>query len=134
MEECLGSLKGAFAGVVVVDSQSTDGTGEVARKAGAEVLEFRWDGKFPKKRNWFLRTRGVTTPWVLFLDADERVTPEFVAELRRRLPGAEEAGFWVTFDNWFGRRLLRHGDAFRKLALFRPEAGEYQPDHPVHLH
>ena len=126
LEECLGSLEGAFAEVVVVDSQSTDGTGDVARRVGAEVLEFRWDGKFPKKRNWFLRTRGVRTPWVLFLDADERVTPEFVAELRRRLPGAEEAGFWVTFDNWFGRRFLRHGDAFRKLALFRPDAGEYE--------
>ena len=110
----------------MVDSESTDGTKELAIRLGAEVLEFRWDGKFPKKRNWFLQTRGVTTPWVLFLDSDERVTPEFVAELRCRLPDAAETGFWVMFDNWFGSRFLRHGDAFRKLALFRPGAGEYE--------
>jgi glycosyltransferase involved in cell wall biosynthesis len=126
LADCLESLGGDFAEVVVVDSQSTDGSGDVARRAGAEVLEFRWDGKFPKKRNWFLRTRGVRTPWVLFLDADERMTPEFVEELRRILPGTRHAGFWVTFDNWFQGRFLRHGDPFRKLALFRPEAGEYE--------
>lgn len=124
--ECLESLRGAFAEVVVVDSQSTDGTRETALRTGIEVLEFRWDGKFPKKRNWFLRMRGVKTPWVLFLDADERVTPDFVAELRHRLPEAKEAGFWLTFDNWFESGFLRHGDVFRKLALFRPETGEYE--------
>jgi len=109
-----------------VDSQSTDGTKELAQGLGAEVLEFRWNGKYPKKRNWFLQTHGVNTPWVLFLDADERVTPEFVEELGCRLPDAVEAGFWLMFDNWFGSSFLRHGDVFRKLALFRPEAGGYE--------
>ena len=76
---CLASLGGKFHQVVVVDSQSSDATRGIAAAAGATVLEFRWDGKFPKKRNWALRNHQWETPWVLFLDADERVTPEFVA-------------------------------------------------------
>jgi glycosyltransferase involved in cell wall biosynthesis len=90
------------------------------------VLEFRWDGKFPKKRNWALRNHRWETPWVLFLDADERVTPEFVEELRRMLLKTDKAGFWISFTDWFMDKPLHHGDVFCKLALFRIGAGEYE--------
>ena len=68
--ECLTRLRG-FAGVLVVDSGSTDRTCDIAREHGARVITFEWDGRFPKKRNWVLRTQAIETPWVLFLDADE---------------------------------------------------------------
>jgi glycosyltransferase involved in cell wall biosynthesis len=123
---CLASLGGDFHQVVVVDSQSTDATREIAAAAGAMVLEFRWDGKFPKKRNWALRNHQWETPWVLFLDADERVTPEFVEELRGMLPKTDKAGFWISFTDWFMGKPLHHGDVFCKLALFRIGAGEYE--------
>ncbi len=126
LPSCLQALAGNFAQVVVVDSGSTDRTREVAEESGAELLDFQWDGKFPKKRNWALRNHRFTTPWVLFLDADERVTPEFVAELGRILPTSPHNGFWISFTNWFMDRPLRHGDVFRKLALFRVGAGEYE--------
>lgn len=122
---CLAALA-AFDDIVVVDSGSTDRTVELARHAGATVLQFTWDGRFPKKRNWALRNHAFRHPWILFLDADERVTPEFVEELRRVIAATPHAGFWIAFTNWFMGRPLRRGDVLRKLALFRIGSGEYE--------
>jgi glycosyltransferase involved in cell wall biosynthesis len=81
LPSCLAALDG-FAGVVVVDSGSTDATVAIAQEAGVNVIQFRWSGGFPKKRNWVLQTFPFRTRWVLFIDADEIVTPAFKAELR----------------------------------------------------
>ena len=122
---CLERLK-RFEQVVVIDSNSTDRTRDIARAHGADVLQFQWNGRFPKKRNWFLRAHTPATPWVLFLDADELVDEAFCDELAATLPNTEHDGFWLTYDNWFMGRRLRHGTPNRKLALFRVGAGEYE--------
>ncbi len=126
LPHCLSALGDAFAHVVVADSGSTDRTCEIAAASGAELLQFKWDGKFPKKRNWVLRNYTFQTPWGFFLDADERVTPEFINELRGTLSVKGPVGFWISFTNWFMGSPLHHGDVFRKLALFRVGAGEYE--------
>ncbi len=135
LPECLSRL-GRFSRIAVIDSGSADRSREIAISAGAEWIDFRWDGRFPKKRNWFLRNRPVATPWILFLDADEFVDDTFCDELARTLPSTPHAGFWLNYDNWFLGRRLRYGDANRKLALFRVGAGEYEridEDHWSHL-
>lgn len=126
LPSCLRALGADFSEIVVVDSGSTDRTREIATEAGAVVLDFVWDGKFPKKRNWALRNYQFKTPWVLFLDADERITPDFVQELRKTLADTPHAGFWISLTNWFMGKPLHHGDVFHKLALFRVGAGEYE--------
>lgn len=125
LPSCLALLKD-FDEIVVVDSGSTDNTVEIARAAGATVLQFQWNGQFPKKRNWALRTHAFKNPWVLFMDADERMSPEFVRELRETLPGTPHVGFWISFINWFMGVPLKHGDVFRKLALLKVGSGEYE--------
>ena len=70
---CLENIK-TFGNVVIVDSGSTDRTLEIAAEFGREVVQFKWDGQFPKKRNWVLRNYEFKTSWVMFLDADERIT------------------------------------------------------------
>jgi glycosyltransferase involved in cell wall biosynthesis len=112
--------------VVVIDSNSTDETLIIARKWGAEVINFEWDGKFPKKRNWYLRTYRPDTTWVLFVDADEYITEEFKTELKQKLSDDSKVGYWLNYTTYFMGRQLRGGYPLRKLALFRVDAGEYE--------
>jgi glycosyltransferase involved in cell wall biosynthesis len=122
---CLAQLD-TFKEVVVVDSDSSDSTVSIAQTAGARILQFHWNGKFPKKRNWVLQTFPFQTPWVLFLDADEIVTPEFKAELRSVIGNIDHVGFWLKYRNHFLGRVLKYGVEQRKLALFRIGAGHYE--------
>jgi glycosyltransferase involved in cell wall biosynthesis len=125
LPECLTTLDD-FAEVVVVDSTSSDRTVDAAKSGGATVLDFRWTGGFPKKRNWVLQTFAFKTEWVLFLDADERLTPQFKAAVASVLGKTECAGFWLRYRNHFMGRALRYGVALRKLALFRVGAGYFE--------
>jgi glycosyltransferase involved in cell wall biosynthesis len=125
LARCLDALK-EVAAVLVVDSKSTDNTAEVAQTRGAEILQFDCKGGFPKKRNWVLQTYAFNTDWVLFLDADEILTPPFISELRRELPCSRVAGYWLCYTNFFEGKPLHFGIPQRKLALFRVGAGSYE--------
>ena len=62
LPNCLDSLGDAFARVLVIDSGSTDATRHIAESAGVTILNFQWNGKFPKKRNWALQNHEFETP------------------------------------------------------------------------
>ncbi len=115
---CLERL-GRFAEIVVIDSGSTDRTREIAESFGARIVDFHWDGKYPKKRNWFLLNAPPTQPWVLFLDADELVDEAFCDALTMAVEDESIDGYWLAYTNYFLGHPLRHGLAQRKLALFR---------------
>lgn len=123
--KCLQGLSG-FAQVIIVDSGSTDRTVQIANDAGADVINFCWNGEYPKKKNWVLIEGIVKTEWVLFLDADEFVTEEFKNELRRTLNTTECNGFWLTYHNHFMGKRLVQGIPFRKLFLLRNGKGLFQ--------
>jgi glycosyltransferase involved in cell wall biosynthesis len=125
LAHCLGSLDG-FAEIVVADSGSTDRTVEIAKSAGATVLDFRWAGGFPKKRNWVLQTFTFKTEWVLFLDADEKPTPAFKAAVAAAIDRTDYVGFWLHYRNHFMGRVMLHGVPQRKLALIRVGSGYYE--------
>lgn len=139
LPECLSALVD-FPNVVLIDSGSTDRTLEIARQFGREVIQFKWNGTFPKKRNWALRNYPVKTPWVQFLDADERMNMAFAKELVLTLPDTPHDVFVVYYDNWFMGRMLRHGDVMRKSAIVRYGKGEYErvedsaTDFPMEIH
>lgn len=122
---CLERLE-RFAEIVVIDSSSTDRTVEIARAHGARVINFVWNGAYPKKRNWFLLNHATDTPWVLFLDADELVDSDFCREVEKAISNGEFCGFWLNYTNHFMGTRLRHGVKQRKLALFRVGAGLYE--------
>jgi glycosyltransferase involved in cell wall biosynthesis len=115
-----------FHKIVVIDSESQDGTDRVAAEHGAEYVSFRWNGKPPKKRTWYLNNHELETDWVLFLDADELANDAFCDEVARAIESESHVGYWLTYQNWFLGRYLKHGDPFSKLALFRPDAGRYE--------
>src|SRR5947208_10360482 len=81
LPRCLAALRDAGE-VIVVDSQSTDDTCAIAESFGAKVVQFRYAGGWPKKRQWALDTLPLLYEWILLVDADEIVTSELAAEIR----------------------------------------------------
>jgi glycosyltransferase involved in cell wall biosynthesis len=122
----IGSVAPLADRVVVVDSGSTDRTGEIAEGLGALVLENSWVN-YGTQFNWALDSLPAGTDWVLRLDADEVVTPELAAEIAGCLPGlpTEVDGVVVSRRMTFLRRPIRHGGVFpvRVLRLFRHGKG-----------
>ena len=84
---CLDSVPFA-AEKLVIDSGSDDATAAIASAHGARVLQQPWLG-FGPQRNF--ATAQATHDWILFLDADEYLTPELAAEFERRLPALTAA-------------------------------------------
>jgi glycosyltransferase involved in cell wall biosynthesis len=125
LPSCLEKIK-RFAQIIVVDSGSTDDTLSIATAMGAEVLQFVWDGKFPKKRNWALQNANLLHEWILFLDADEFVTSEFVNEVENKTQDPNFNGYTIQFENYFMGKKLRYGYGFHKSALFKKSKGAYE--------
>jgi glycosyltransferase involved in cell wall biosynthesis len=116
---CLASLAD-FDEVIVVDSDSTDGTAELALEHGARVVNFSWNGKYPKKKQWQLDNVPTKNQWILFLDADE--TPDStLLESMRHLPAGDApqapAAFDIRLDYVFAGRTLLHGHRVVKRSL-----------------
>ncbi len=80
--------------MVVVDTGSADGSRELARALGARVLDFQWIGDFSAARNFGLAEAG--TDFILWLDGDNSVSPEGLAEFRRHLAVGAERILWAT--------------------------------------
>lgn len=107
---CIASLAGLDAAVFVVDSGSTDRTVEIASNAGCRVFHHPFESQ-AAQLNWALQSLPIKTPWVIRLDADERLTAELVAELGAELISAESdiAAFEIKRRVYFWGRWIRHG-------------------------
>ena len=124
----------------VYDSCSTDNTLEIARAAGARVTQRSFDN-WAAHQNWGLRNIQFANPWVFYIDADERMTPELVASVRQAVssPGANVAFRVQRRDYLFGSWLRHVQTTSFYLRLFRPEKMRYErlvnpvslPDGPV---
>lgn len=111
----------------VYDSFSTDRTLEIARAAGAQITQRVFDN-WSAHQNWGLRNIAFKHPWVFYIDADERMTPELVAAVQAaaREPGAAVA-FRVQRRDFYLGRWLRHVQASPfYMRLFRPERMRYE--------
>jgi glycosyltransferase involved in cell wall biosynthesis len=121
---CVQSAQQVADEVLVADSGSTDGTREIARKLGCRVIEreYRTSGDF---KNWAIPQAA--HEWVLILDADERVTEELAAEIRRELADPRHAGYWIYRRNHFLGHPIHFGPWMndRCLRLFRRDLGRY---------
>jgi glycosyltransferase involved in cell wall biosynthesis len=126
LPRCLEALR-ELGEVYVIDSQSTDSTVEIARAHGAQVVQFHYQGGWPKKRQWAMDTLPLAYDWILLLDADEVLTPELILEIRQAIQNPTVNGYYLALRIFFLGRVLRHGDApFWKLSLFRRGKGRYE--------
>ncbi len=122
---CLASLGGVADEVVVVDSGSVDGTERIAREHGAVFVHQDWLGYGPQKN---LATARASNEWVLSLDADEALSDELRASIRRlkdESPAAD--AYEVNRLNWYCGRFLRHSGWYpdRKVRLWRKGAARW---------
>ncbi|MBF0309876.1 MAG: glycosyltransferase family 2 protein [Magnetococcales bacterium] len=124
---CLASLSPA-ARVVVVDSASSDATPVLAREAGAEVIDFSYEGGYPKKRQWVLDHLPLATPWVLLVDADERIPQALWDEIRENLanPSVPQAFLIVKGFHFLGRRFRFGGFSHAAVLLFRRGSARFE--------
>ena len=126
LPRCLDALRDAGQ-VFIIDSQSTDATPEIARSYGAQVVQFHYQGGWPKKRQWAMDTLPLAYDWILLLDADESLTPELADEIRAAIQNTSIDGYYISLRMHFLGSVLRHGDAsFWKLSLFRRGRGRYE--------
>jgi len=126
---CIESLRWADA-TVVFDSFSTDDTVEIARTAGAQVLQHPFTD-FAQQRNAALE--AVKADWIFFVDADERATPGLAAEVRRVIE-REENGWWVPRHNYIFGRLTKGAGWYPdyQMRLLRRGCARYDPARAVH--
>ena len=119
LENTLLSLS-RFDEVLVVDSNSHDETPEIALEQNVSVIPFEWDGQYPKKRQWCLDNIKLKHNWVLFIDADEVMTPDLAAEMAKLFEGAgpRHAGYFVPGRYVYNHQIMEYGLRNNKLCLF----------------
>ncbi|HEY3975012.1 MAG TPA: glycosyltransferase family 2 protein [Candidatus Sulfotelmatobacter sp.] len=126
LPRCLEAL-GEMGEIYVIDSQSTDATPEIARSFGANLVQFHYQGGWPKKRQWAMENLPLAFDWILLLDADEELTPALEQEIRQAIADPNVNGYYISLRMYFLSRLLRYGGAgFWKLSLFRRGKGGYE--------
>jgi len=136
--ECLRRLRWAEQ-VALVDSGSADATLPLAQAMGAEVYWFDFPKHsptgWPKKRNWALDTLPLRHEWVLFMDADEHMTPELAREIHdvvtgRRRPARAGSGngYWINRRLMFLGRWIKHSGYYPSwnLRLFKHAGGRFE--------
>jgi len=126
LPRCLESLRGAGE-VYVIDSQSADDTVEIARSFGAQLVQFHYQGGWPKKRQWAIDTLPLAYDWIFLVDADEALTPELAEEIKQAIRDPRLDGYYIALQMFFLGRALRHsGASFYKLSLFRRGEGRFE--------
>lgn len=114
LPRCLGSLSWCDERLVV-DSGSQDGSQERARQLGAIVHEHKQPGRFliTEQRNWTIEHGGISSEWVLFLDADEAVGDACREAILHAIEASDAPdGFELTPRYWFLGRWLKHTQGY----------------------
>jgi glycosyltransferase involved in cell wall biosynthesis len=115
--------------IFVVDSNSTDGTQEIAESFEAKVVQFSFNGVWPKKKNWALENLPFRNEWVFILDADEVLPPETMDELAEiiSLNGKGKDGYWINRRFMFMGKWLKHAYYPNwNLRFFKHKVGRYE--------
>ena len=131
LRDCLGSVEWADRVCVLLDPRTTDGSAQVAAEIGAEVRERPFDN-FAAQRNAALQL--FEADWILFVDADERGSPELGSEVRRVISQGPAVGWWIPRCNYIWGRWVRHAGWYPdyQLRLLKRGLAHYDPAREVH--
>ncbi|MEO6509090.1 MAG: glycosyltransferase family 2 protein [Patescibacteria group bacterium] len=117
--------------IIVVDNLSSDNTVEIAKEHKAKIFTRELKDNFAEQRNFGLEK--ATGKWILFIDADEEVSPELMKEVRRLEEGVD-AFYLRRRDFWWGKE-LKYGETsgvrhYGMIRLVKRNSGSW--DNPVH--
>jgi (heptosyl)LPS beta-1,4-glucosyltransferase len=132
IQDCIRSVSFADS-VLVFDSYSTDATVDLAQQAEAEVAQRVFDN-YADQRNAALAAVEGQAEWVLFIDADERVSPELAAEIRSAMEQPGYAGWRMPRHNYIFNRLTLGAGWYPdyQTRLLRVGKAHYEPTRKVH--
>jgi len=112
--------------VIIVDSGSSDDTITIAKQADCQVIYHPFETQ-AKQLNWALDNLSIKAPWIMRLDADERLTPELIQELHQKLPHTPNdiTGYQVKRRVFFLGRWIKHGGYYPTwlLRVWRNSSG-----------
>ncbi|MBK7104468.1 MAG: glycosyltransferase [Ignavibacteriae bacterium] len=121
LRECLESVKDLVDEIVIVDTGSTDKTLEIAKQFSSKIFHFNWINNFSAARNFALSKS--TCDWILYLDADERLSNNSINELKKIISSNENLGVKssvISLDDQKGisqsmkyTRLFRHNKSLK---------------------
>jgi (heptosyl)LPS beta-1,4-glucosyltransferase len=133
ISDCIKSIHWADE-IMLEDSFSDDGTVEIAQKLGAQIFQNKFVN-FAEARNTALKNaKALGAEWVLFVDADERVTPELAQEIREAVRNNDLAGWWIPRYNIIWGHTMRGGGWYpdHQLRLMRTDIARYDSERQVH--
>ena len=133
IEDCLESIKWADE-IIVVDSYSTDKTLDICRKYTDKVYQRKWTG-FRDQRNYTMSLASYE--WILFVDIDERISPELYEEIQLHLrdDSNRRDGFYLPRKTYYLGKWINHGEWYPaySLRLYRKDKGHWVNEPHEHL-
>lgn len=100
LRRCLQSIPPCVSEIIIVDTGSTDQSMAIAQEFGAKLFSHPWHDDFSEVRNY--SCNNASGDWILFLDADEELTPESHDALIKATRSSETEGYFVKIINYLG--------------------------------
>ena len=134
IEECIESVNFADE-VIVIDDFSADNTKSIAEGLGAKVIQRSMSGDWGGQQTFAIEQASYY--WILFLDADERISDGLADEIKEIVKGESETAYWICRENKFKHNIATHG-ILRPDFVCRlmPQKGSYVEGyvHPAIVH
>jgi glycosyltransferase involved in cell wall biosynthesis len=132
LKDCLASLQGLVDEIVIVDTNSSDNTIEIAKRYNAIISQpADWPGFGPQKNRALALA---SKEWVLSIDADERLTPELITEIKAQLQNPGEVNcFSIPRSSYYCGKFMKHSGWYPDYVdrLFKRGTAVFS-DHLVH--
>ena len=123
---CLDSITQAVK-IYVIDSASDDDTQKIAHEKGAEVVQFKFTGGYPRKRQWAIDSLRIETPWIMLIDADESAPPALWREIGATVKTDSISACTVKKEFHFqGKKFRFGGFSHSAVLMFRKGTARFE--------
>lgn len=114
--------------IIVVDSNSNDSTSVISENLGAKVINFNWNGLYPKKRQWAIDNLNFKNDWILLLDADEEVTDKLWKELEHSVSNAAVYSAYTIKKefHFLGKKMRFGGFSHSAVLLIKKDKAKFE--------